>query len=63
MVCDSLHIICGNCGSLLTTGNENNEKARASIERDYEGNLEDVAITCENCNTVHFLSEYMEILD
>lgn len=26
MVCDSLHIICGNCGSLLTIGNENNEK-------------------------------------
>lgn len=27
MVCSSLHIICGNCGSLLTTDNENNEKA------------------------------------
>lgn len=40
MVCDSLHIICGNCGSLLTIGNQNNEKARASVDRDYEGNLE-----------------------
>lgn len=63
MVCDSLHIICGNCGSLLTMGNENNEKARASVDRDYEGNLEDVTITCENCDTVHSLSQYMEILD
>lgn len=32
MVCDSLHIICGNCGLLLTIGNENNEKARALKE-------------------------------
>lgn len=63
MVCSSLHIICGNCGSLLTMGNENNEKARASVDRDYKGNLEDVYITCENCDTVHPLSEYMEILD
>ena len=28
MVGDNLHIICGNCGALLTIGNENNEKAR-----------------------------------
>ena len=41
----------------------NNDKARASIERDYKGNLEDVTITCENCDTVHSLSQYMEILD
>lgn len=61
MVRDSLHIICGNCGSLLTIGNGNNEKARASIDRYYEG--VDVTITCENCDTVHFLSKYMEILD
>lgn len=63
MVCDNLHIICGNCGSLLTIGNKNNEKAIASIDRDYEGKLEDVTITCENCDTIHSLSKYMEILD
>lgn len=32
MVCNSLHIICGNCGSLLTIDNQNNEKARAKKE-------------------------------
>lgn len=26
MGCDNLHIICGNCGELLTIGNENNQK-------------------------------------
>lgn len=60
MVCSSLHIICGNCGSLLTIDNENNEKARANIEQ--EDGYTDVYITCENCATVHSLSEYMEIL-
>lgn len=63
MVCDSLHIICGNCGALLSMDNENNEKARARIDRDYQGNLEDVYITCDNCATVHGLSQYMEILE
>ena len=63
MVCDSLHIICGNCGALLTMDNENNKKARASVDRDYKGDLEDVYITCENCGTIHSLSQYMEILD
>lgn len=63
MVCDRLYIICGNCGSFLTIDNKSNQKARASIDRDYEGNLEDVTIICENCDTVHSLSEYMEILD
>lgn len=60
MVCDSLHIICGNCGELLTIGNENNEKARAEISEDIDSF--DVFITCENCDTVHSLSKYMEIL-
>lgn len=63
MVRDSLHIICGNCGSLLTIGNRNNEKARASIDRDDEGNLDNVTITCENCDTVHFLSNIWKFLD
>lgn len=60
MVWDSLHIICGNCGELLTIGNENNEKARAEIREDIDSF--DVFITCENCDTVHSLSKYMEIL-
>lgn len=60
MVCDSLHIICGNCGELLTIGNENNQKARAEIWQDQDGF--DIFITCENCDTVHSLSKYMEIL-
>ena len=63
MVCDSLHIICGNCGSLLTIGNENNQKASASIDKDYKGDFEDVSIACNNCHTLHFLSKYMEISD
>lgn len=61
MVCDKLHIICGNCGQMLSV--ENGDEARASVERDYNGNFEDVFITCENCDTVHSLSKYMEILD
>lgn len=61
MVCDSLHIICGNCGSLLTIDNEDNQKARATIDRDDNGYTE-VNIHCENCATVHDLSQYMEIL-
>lgn len=60
MVCDSLHIICGNCGELLTIDNDNNQKARAEIHEDID--CFDVFITCENCDTVHSLSKYMEIL-
>lgn len=29
MVCDSLHIICGNCGSLLTIGNQKQRKGKS----------------------------------
>lgn len=61
MVCDKLHIICGNCGEMLSL--ENKDNAKASIQRDYKGNFEDVFITCENCDTIHNLSKYMEILD
>ena len=62
MVYSSLHIICGNCGSYLTYGNENNEKARAEINHTPNEPI-DVFITCENCDTTHSLSEYMEILE
>lgn len=61
MVCDSLHIICGNCGAYLTSDNENNEKARATIEHNGIEPVE-IYIHCENCGTVHDLSQYMEIL-
>lgn len=60
MVCDNLHIICGNCGELLTIDNENNQKVRAEIWQDQDGF--GVFITCENCDTVHSLSKYMEII-
>lgn len=63
MVCDKLHIICGNCGQMLTTKDCDFQWSRANIQRDYKGNLEDVFITCENCDTIHSLSKYMEILD
>lgn len=60
MVCDSLHIICGNCGAYLSK--ENSDIAKASIEKNY-GEPTDVTITCENCSTVHSLNQYMEILE
>lgn len=61
MVHDSLHIICGNCGSLLTIDNEYSKKARAELESFEE--VLDVVIYCENCGTGHSLLKYMNILE
>ena len=57
-----LHIICGECGSLLSQDNDDNEKARASYQESDKYTFKDIIITCENCGEEHRLSEYMEIL-
>lgn len=51
MVCEKLHIICGNCGQDLTEPN----MAHWCFATD----LNDVYITCDNCATIHPISKYM----
>lgn len=60
MVNDCLHIICGNCGCLLS---QERELVKADIQRNYKGEIEDIYITCDNCDTVHYLNKYMDIFD
>ena len=59
MVMDSLHIICGNCGHILTQ-NEDYEWSKAEIVYD-EFDGYNVFIYCENCATVHSLVKYMKV--
>lgn len=62
MVCDKLHIICGNCGQDLT------EKDMATYEIDITDSNAiigdpynyNVFIHCKNCATVHSLEKYMK---
>ena len=60
MINDSLHIICGNCGCLLS---QERKLTKADIQKDYDGTLEDVYIHCDNCGTIHSLNKYMDIFE
>lgn len=61
MVCDKLHIICGNCGHYLKEYNLGSWEYIAP-EFDEEGIITeaDVFIKCENCDTIHSLSKYLQ---
>jgi len=50
MVRAKLHIICGNCGC--------NDDFKYEIEKTYDeddNEVNEIAITCENCLTIHWL--------
>lgn len=47
-----LHVICGNCGAIATSG-----LLKHKIEEGDEDCPARVAIHCENCSTVHDLDD------
>lgn len=63
MVCENIHIICGNCGQDLTEkGMSSWEYKPAEIDEE-TGDVYDTAdvyIRCENCATIHFLDDHIE---
>lgn len=60
MVCDKLHIICGNCGHDTSYDNFTWEYIPKEDYGDGEFEPADVFIRCENCSTLHSLNKYMK---
>ena len=55
MVCDKLHIICGNCGHDTSYDNFTWEYIPKEDYGDGEFEPADVFIRCDNCSTLHSL--------
>ena len=60
MVCDKLHIICGNCGHDTSYDNFTWEDIPKEDYGDGEFEPADVFIRCDNCSTLHSLGQYMK---
>lgn len=63
MVHDRLHIICGNCGQNLTKDKMATWKYVETDINEKDSSVicpADVYISCNNCATIHSLSQYME---
>lgn len=55
MVMARLHVICGNCGAIATSG-----MMKFEIHEKDEDAPERVCISCGNCSTLHDLEDTMQ---
>ena len=63
MVCENIHIICGNCGQDLTKKNMATWEYKPADIDEETGEVYDTAdvyIRCKNCATIHFLNDHIE---